>query len=130
MQATPRAHGARDEHRTAATPLSPDELFRFYEDGFLRLGRVVDDSTVDALRASIAAGRADARLESDLLDAAAWPDGEGGVPQEPGRNVSFLFNMWREDARVPAASSPTPRSPAWPPRRSGRRRSACSRTTP
>ena len=97
MQATPE----RTEHATSAaprtTPLSPDELFRFYEDGFLRLGRVVDDSMVDDLRRSIATGRADDRLESDLLDDAAWPDGEGGVPQEPGRNVSFLFNMWRED---------------------------------
>ena len=97
MQATPE----RTEHATSAaprtTPLSPDELFRFYEDGFLRLGGVVDDSMVDDLRRSIATGRADDRLESDLLDDAAWPDGEGGVPQEPGRNVSFLFNMWRED---------------------------------
>jgi ectoine hydroxylase-related dioxygenase (phytanoyl-CoA dioxygenase family) len=79
------------------SPLSADQLWQFYERGYLLVGRVVDDATVDVLRRSIDLARATAGLDSDLLDAASWPDGEGGVPQEPGRNVSFLFNMWRND---------------------------------
>ena len=128
MQATPE----RTEHATSTaprtTPLSPDELFRFYEEGFLRLGRVVDDSTVDDLRRSIAAGRADARLESDLLDDAAWPDGEGGVPQEPGRTSGSSSTCGVKTTRS-GVSSPTPCWPASPPRRSVRRASVSSRTT-
>jgi hypothetical protein len=79
-------------------PLDADELWSFYEQGFLRLGRLLDDETVDELRGSIDRARRSRHLDTDLLDAAAWPDGEGGVPQEPGRNVSFLFNLWRDDA--------------------------------
>jgi hypothetical protein len=88
---------------TAATPgvrqrpLSGDELLRFYAEGFLRLGRVLDGDRVDALRDVIAERRQRRLDELDLLDPAIWPDAEGGVPQEPGRNVSFLFNLWREE---------------------------------
>lgn len=78
-------------------PLTGDELWQFYEHGFVRLGRVVDDERLEQLRVAVAAGRRSDALESDLLDPAAWPEGQGGVPQEPGRNVSFLFNLWRTD---------------------------------
>ena len=77
-------------------PLTGDELLRFYSDGYLRLGRVLDDDTIDRLKGVIAARRNVANAEMDLLDPAIWPEAEGGVPQEPGRNVSFLFNLWRE----------------------------------
>jgi ectoine hydroxylase-related dioxygenase (phytanoyl-CoA dioxygenase family) len=96
MRTTPE-HRQRTPRPVRTSPLSADELWRFYRDGFLRVGRLLDDETVERLRASIAAARRDLTLDSDLLDAATWPDGEGGVPQEPGRNVSFLFNMWRHD---------------------------------
>jgi phytanoyl-CoA hydroxylase len=79
------------------SPLSGDELFRFYADGFLRLGRVLDDQRIEALRTVIADRRQQRLDEVDLLDPAIWPEAEGGVPQEPGRNVSFLFNLWREE---------------------------------
>lgn len=92
--ATP-ADAAVGAVRTA--PLSAEELWTFYEHGHLEVGRVIDDATVARLHGSIDAARADRRLESDLLDPAEWPAGDGGVPQEPGRNVSFLFNMWRHD---------------------------------
>ena len=75
--------------------MTGDELLRFYSDGFLRLGRVLDDDTIDRLRAS-SPPAAVANAEIDLLDPPIWPEAEGGVPQEPGRNVSFLFNLWRE----------------------------------
>jgi ectoine hydroxylase-related dioxygenase (phytanoyl-CoA dioxygenase family) len=78
-------------------PLRGDELLRFYADGFLRLGRVLDIDQVDALRDVIAARRRRDLDELDLLDPSIWPEAEGGVPQEPGRNVSFLFNLWREE---------------------------------
>jgi ectoine hydroxylase-related dioxygenase (phytanoyl-CoA dioxygenase family) len=78
-------------------PLDADELWRFYECGFLKVGRVIDLDTVERLRRSIDDARARRHGESDLLDPAEWPEGDGGVPQEPGRNVSFLFNMWRHD---------------------------------
>jgi phytanoyl-CoA hydroxylase len=77
-------------------PLSADELWSFYEHGFVRLGRVVTDEQVEALRDVVARNRASG-AEMDLLDPTVWPDGEGGVPQEPGRNVSFLFNLWRTE---------------------------------
>lgn len=79
------------------TPLSGTELFDFYRCGFLRLGRVLDERLLAELRAAVADGRA--ASEDDLLDPSAWPEGEGGVPQEPGRNVSFQFNLWRRDER-------------------------------
>jgi hypothetical protein len=79
------------------SPLSGEELLRFYSDGFLRLGRVLDDQQVDALRTVIADRRQQRLDEVDLLDPAIWPEAEGGVPLEPGRNVSFLFNLWREE---------------------------------
>jgi len=91
-----RPRGAGDGITTA--PLSADELWRFYECGFLKVGQVIDAETVARLHRSIDEARSSRRLESDLLDPAEWPEGEGGVPQEPGRNVSFLFNMWRQDA--------------------------------
>ena len=78
-------------------PLSGGELLTFYRDGFLRLGRVLDADRVDQLRDVIARRREQRTAELDLLDPALWPDADGGVPQEPGRNVSFLFNLWREE---------------------------------
>jgi ectoine hydroxylase-related dioxygenase (phytanoyl-CoA dioxygenase family) len=81
------------------TPLDGDELWRFYEAGYLRLGTVIDEDQVAALREMIARVRAAetaAGGETDLLDPATWPEAEGGVPQEPGR-VSFLFNLWRSE---------------------------------
>jgi hypothetical protein len=84
-----------DEIRREA--LSADDQWDFYHRGYLRLGRILDGGQLDDLRAAVAAARSTGTKESDLLDETAWPDGEGGVPQEPGRNVSFLFNMWRDD---------------------------------
>jgi hypothetical protein len=78
-------------------PLTGDELVRFYNDGYLRLGRILDADRIERLRAVIASRRGRDDVEFDLLDPAMWPDAEGGVPQEPGRNVSFLFNLWREE---------------------------------
>jgi Phytanoyl-CoA dioxygenase (PhyH) len=79
-----------------AAPLTGEELLTFYSNGFLRLGRVLDDQRVGRLR-EVVAGRRERASETDLLDPANWPDVPGGVPQEPGRNVSFLFNLWREE---------------------------------
>ena len=79
------------------SPLSGDELMRFYAEGFVRLGRVLDNQRIDALRSVIADRRQQRLDEVDLLEPAIWPEAEGGVPQEPGRNVSFLFNLWREE---------------------------------
>lgn len=76
--------------------LSPAEKWSFYEQGFLRLGRVIDDRTLDGLRQSVETNRASG-ADADLLDPDAWPEGSGGQPQEPGRDVSFLFNLWRSD---------------------------------
>lgn len=75
--------------------LSGEELWSFYERGYLQVGKVVDDRTVQALRAVVARQRGEDEL--DLMDPAIWPEAEGGVPQEPGRNVSFLFNLWRSE---------------------------------
>ncbi len=85
-----------DVSAVRSEPLTGDELLRFYSDGYLRLGRVIDDDTIDRLKGVIAARRNVANAEMDLLDPQIWPEAEGGVPQEPGRNVSFLFNLWRE----------------------------------
>jgi hypothetical protein len=93
-----------------AEPLSADELLEFYRCGYLRLGRIVDERVLDSLRAAVAGGRA--TDDSDLLDPAVWPEAEGGVPQEPGRNVSFLFNLWRSDARYEAVAM-EPRFGGW-----------------
>lgn len=93
---TAATHGV-NARRVRTEPLSPDELWRFYESGYLKVGRVIDDDTLDRLRRSIDEARANRGLDVNLLDPSDWPEGEGGVPQEPGRNMSFLFNMWRHD---------------------------------
>ena len=78
-------------------PLSAAELLEFYRSGYLRLGRILDEASLESLRSAVAERRAVA--DGDLLDPETWPEGEGGVPQEPGRNVSFLFNLWLVDDR-------------------------------
>ena len=75
-------------------PLSGDELVAFYERGWLRVGRVIDDATLQRVRDEVNKRRR-GREEVDLLDPKLWEKGEGGAPQEPGRSVSFLFNLWR-----------------------------------
>jgi hypothetical protein len=75
-------------------PLTGDEIEQFVTSGYLRLGAVIDGAIVDTLRAVIERHRSGA---ADLLDDSAWEEGEGGVPQEPGRTVSFLFNLWRTE---------------------------------
>jgi hypothetical protein len=82
--------------------LTGAELLEFYRSGYLRLGRIVDDATLESLRAAVADGRA--AKDGNLLDPETWPEGEGGVPQEPGRNVSFLFNLWLTDPRYEAVA--------------------------
>jgi ectoine hydroxylase-related dioxygenase (phytanoyl-CoA dioxygenase family) len=57
---------------------------------------------LESLRSAIADRRA--VDDADLLDPSAWPEGEDGVPQEPGRNVSFQFNLWRVDDRYRAVA--------------------------
>lgn len=84
------------------SPLTGEDLLDFYRNGYLRLGRIVDDATLESLRAAVSDGRS--AQDGDLLDPEAWPEGEGGVPQEPGRNVSFLFNLWRTDRRYAAVA--------------------------
>jgi hypothetical protein len=74
--------------------LTPDELEEFAATGYLRLGRVLDDATIAQLHAVIARHRSSA---ADLLDPDLWEEGEGGEPPEGGRDVSFLFNLWREE---------------------------------
>lgn len=96
---------------TRTDPLTADELWRFYEHGFLRVGKVVDDRRLHGLRAAVERLRRDG-ADTDLLDPTAWPDGDGGVPQEPGRDVSFLFNLWRTDPTFRAAAL-DPRFGGW-----------------
>lgn len=92
-------------------PLSADELWRFYQEGFLRVGRVIDEQRVSELRAVVERFRNDG-ADTDLLDPTSWPDGDGGVPQEPGRDVSFLFNLWRTDGTF-RATALDPRFGRW-----------------
>lgn len=94
--------------RTA--PLSGQDMLGFYRAGYLRLGRILDDAALQGLRTAVADGRTSA--DDDLLDPTSWPEGEGGVPQEPGRNVSFLFNLWRSDDRYRAVAM-DPRLGGW-----------------
>jgi hypothetical protein len=68
----------------------------FYQHGFLKPGRVLSDEGVGRLRAAIERARKEGG-SVDLLSPQEWPEGEGGVPQEPGRTVGFLFNLWRTD---------------------------------
>ena len=91
-------------------PLTGAELVSFYQSGYLRLGRILDDEMLRSLREAVTDGRGTA--DGDLLDPAAWPEGEGGVPQEPGRNVSFQFNLWRSDDRYKAVAM-DPRLGGW-----------------
>jgi hypothetical protein len=99
-RAIPNTTDGPDAARTA--PLSADELLAFYRQGYLRLGRILDDATLQSLRDAVADRRKVA--DGDLLDPETWPEGEGGVPQEPGRNVSFLFNLWLVDDRYKAVA--------------------------
>jgi len=75
-------------------PLSGDEIESFATNGFLRLGRVLDDRDLEALRAVVDRRREEA---AELLEPELWADGDGGVDQPAGRNVSFLFNLWRNE---------------------------------
>lgn len=74
--------------------LSGEEILKFTENGFLRVGRVLSDEKIEQIRLEIAKFRK-TEQEIDLLDLSQWEVGEGGVPQEPGKTVSFLFNLWR-----------------------------------
>lgn len=78
------------------TSLTSDELMGFYQDGYLKPGRMLSMASVERLRSAITRSL-DAGRSSDLLASKEWPEGEGGVPQEPGRTVGFLFNLWRTD---------------------------------
>lgn len=105
-----------DEPRTAR--LSGDEIEQFATCGHLALGRVIDHRTLEALREVVDRRRAEA---ADLLDDALWEPGEGGVPQEPGRSVSFLFNLWLTEPTY-AAVALDPRFGAWASQAIGARR--------
>lgn len=74
--------------------LSIDEICEFTEKGFVRIGRVITDEKIAKLRSVIDRCRITGQ-EVDLLDPKQWELGQNGVPQEPGKTVSFLFNLWR-----------------------------------
>jgi len=74
--------------------LSADELLHFAERGCLRVGRVLNDAQLEEVRGAAREARLAAE-DVNLLDESQWMTGDGGVPQEPGRTVSFLFNLWR-----------------------------------
>lgn len=92
MDETQRSVGAvRTECLTA------DEILEFSFNGFLRPGRVLSESQLDALRHGLARAR-ESGEEADLLAKENWPEAEGGAALEPGKSVGFLFNLWRSDA--------------------------------
>ena len=73
--------------------LSGKEILQFSQNGFLRVGRVLNDEKLEQIRLEVAKFRK-TNMEIDLLDPSQWELGDGGVPQEPGKTVSFLFNLW------------------------------------
>lgn len=76
-----------------SSALSGEEILQFSHNGFLRLGCVLDDEKLEQIRLEVAKFR-EANLEIDLIDPSQWELGDGGVPQEPGKTVSFIFNLW------------------------------------
>lgn len=84
-----------DQIRTS--PLTGDELHEFYEKGYLRPGRVLDDARVDALRDVIARRKENPDEAFDLLDPELWPATRTGNEPRPERSVDFLFDLWRSD---------------------------------
>jgi 2-oxoglutarate-dependent dioxygenase len=78
-------------------PLSGDEIAAFARDGFLRIGRLLDDTQVEGLQSAVITARARERArgeEHDLLDPALWPVDANKAALEPGKGVGFLFNLW------------------------------------
>ena len=88
------AQDADNSNSVRQTPLMGEEILDFYQKGFLRVGRILDDEKIEKICLEIAKYRKTG-VETDLLDLSQWEVGAGGVPQEPGKNVSFLFNLWR-----------------------------------
>lgn len=85
------------EPRTS--PLTADEIMSFYERGHLMPGRILTDEQVERLRDALDRAREREREEGreyDLLDPSLWPKDEK-PPQEPGKSVGFLFNLWLQD---------------------------------
>ena len=73
--------------------LSGKEILQFSQNGFLRVGRVLNDESLEQVRQEVENFRK-TKTEIDLLDPSQWELGVGGVPQEPGKTVSFFFNLW------------------------------------
>lgn len=82
-----------------SSPLSADEIITFYERGFIRAGRILDDDGVTRLQTALDRCREKGRKageEYDLIDPTLWP-AETKAAQEPGKSVGFLFNLWLHD---------------------------------
>lgn len=88
---------ARATEMNRTTPLRGEELWQFSNDGYLRLGKVLEQSDIKSLRQSIASQEARGAV-SNLLDPEAWPEGENGDPPAGGQHVAFAHNLWRNDA--------------------------------
>ncbi len=78
------------------TPLAGEELWEFANDGYLRLGKVLEGSDIEDLRNAIARQSTRGAV-SNLLDPAAWPEGENGDPPTSDQHVAFAHNLWRND---------------------------------
>lgn len=70
--------------------LSGKEILQFSQNGFLRVGRVLNDERLEQVRLEVENFRK-TKTEIDLLDPSQWELGVGGVPQEPGKTVSFFL---------------------------------------
>lgn len=79
------------------SPLTGEELFEFYEKGFVRPGRILDDARVEALRGVIARRKENPEEAFDLLDPSLWPETRDADEERPERSVDFLFDLWRTD---------------------------------
>ncbi len=79
-------------------PLDASEILQFYESGYIRPGRVLDEEEVSTLYSLISDASVRERSEGrryDLLDPCLWPD-TGDPPPPEEESVDFLFNLWLE----------------------------------
>lgn len=79
------------------TPLTGEEIFSFYENGFLKPGKILRNDELELLRESLKRVRQEeqeAGREMDLLDPKLWPETGNNVPGGSKKTVGFLFNLW------------------------------------
>lgn len=92
--------------------LDRQQIFEFYEAGFIRPGRVFSAGDVAELRVLVdhacAREMSEGRLYN-LLDPALWPESDSAEPSpqqyanplgESKRHVEFLFNLWRVEPEI------------------------------